>query len=137
MQLSRTPPSAAEFKALYDETGWGDRTLAEIGSALANTWLFCTTRDADGRVTGMGRLISDGVLHAFVTEIIVREGARGRGVGAQILACLVGETHARGVDDVQLFAASGRAAFYERNGFTRRPEHAPGMDAGAPGVRPG
>lgn len=136
MQLSLTPPSAAEFKTLYDETGWGDRSLADFEAALASTWLFCTARDPDGLLTGMGRLISDGVLHAFVTELIVREGSRGRGVGAQILGRLVSEARARGVEDVRLFAASGRAAFYERNGFTGRPEPAPGMDAVATGVRP-
>ena len=76
----------------------------------------------------MGRLISDGALHAFVTELIVDEGARNAGVGARILARLVAESRARGVEDVQLFAADGRTAFYERNGFTARPASGPGMD---------
>ena len=76
----------------------------------------------------MGRLISDGALHAFVTELIVDEQARNTGLGARILARLVAESRARGVEDVQLFAAEGRAAFYERNGFAARPASAPGMD---------
>lgn len=77
----------------------------------------------------MGRLISDGALHAFVTEMIVTEQARGAGIGAEILARLVDEARRLGIDDVQLFAARGRAAFYERHGFERRPESGPGMDA--------
>lgn len=132
MILSLTPPSPAEFKALYDETGWADLPLATFETALAGSWIVCTARDADGTLHGLGRLIGDGAMHAFVTEMIVAPGARGEGIGASILDALVTASRLRGVDDVQLFAARDRAAFYERNGFRRRPDDAPGMDLVAP-----
>lgn len=132
MDLSLTPPSAAEFKALYDETGWADIPLSTFESALAGTWIVCTAREADGSLLGMGRLISDGALHAFVAEMLVTEHARGNGTGALILDALVAAAKTRGVDDIQLFAARGRAEFYERNGFSRRPSDAPGMDISTP-----
>ena len=75
----------------------------------------------------MGRVISDGVLHAFVTEMIVHESTRGRGVGTELLRRIVEHTVERGITDVQLFAAAGRRPFYERNGFVARPDNAPGM----------
>jgi GNAT superfamily N-acetyltransferase len=128
VKLSLEPPTAEEFKDLYEETGWGDWSLSRFESALAGTWIFCSARDSAGLLIGIGRLISDGALHAFVTELIVRGDARGRGIGAQILARLVAEAQTRGVTDVQLFAAKGRTAFYERNGFERRPDDSPGMD---------
>lgn len=128
MQLSLVPPTAAEFRDLYQQTGWRDVSLETCEAALAGTWLACTARDENGAVVGMGRLISDGVLHAFVTEMLVAESARGGGVGAQIIRMLVDAARERGVDDIQLFAARGRVAFYERNGFRRRPDDAPGMD---------
>lgn len=128
MDYSLSVPSATEFKALYDETGWGDWTLERFEQALSGSWIVCTVRDDVGRLVGMGRLISDGALHAFVTEMIVTEHARGAGIGGQILARLVDEARRRGVDDVQLFAARGRVEFYERHGFERRPENGPGMD---------
>lgn len=127
-EYSFAPPTATEFKALYDETGWADRDVDRFEAALSGSWVVCTARDAAGRLVGMGRLISDGALHAFVTEMIVTEGARGAGVGGQVLARLVDEARRRGVDDVQLFAARGRAEFYERHGFERRPDSGPGMD---------
>lgn len=129
MQFAFAHPSAAEFRSLYDPTGWGRWDVERFERALSGSWLVCTARDGDGRLVGMGRLISDGALHAFVTEMIVAEDARGSGVGGEILHRLVEESRRRGVDDVQLFAARGRAGFYERNGFTRRPDDAPGMDA--------
>jgi GNAT superfamily N-acetyltransferase len=132
VKLSLDPPSAEEFKDLYEETDWGDWSVSRFESALAGTWIFCSARDSAGLLIGIGRLISDGALHAFVTELIVRGDARGRGIGAQILARLVAEAQNRGVSDVQLFAAKGRSAFYERNGFERRPDDSPGMDVVAP-----
>lgn len=128
MDLSFLPPTAEEFKRLYDQTGWGDWPTARFEAALANTWVVCCARDDTGSLVGMGRLIGDGALHAFVTELIVDERARNAGLGGRILARLVEESRRRGVEDVQLFAADGRAAFYERNGFSARPEHRPGMD---------
>jgi GNAT superfamily N-acetyltransferase len=88
----------------------------------------CAARDEAGRLVGIGRLISDGALHAFVTEMIAVPAARGAGVGGEIIDRLVAESRRRGVDDVQLFAARGRAEFYERHGFVRRPTDGPGMD---------
>lgn len=128
MQYSFTPPTAAEFQALYDETGWGAWDLERFDRALAGSWVVCSARDEADRLVGIGRLISDGALHAFVTEMIVSEGVRGRGVGGEVLARLVGEARRRGVEDVQLFAARGRASFYEQHGFVRRHEDGPGMD---------
>ncbi|WP_448631202.1 GNAT family N-acetyltransferase [Cellulomonas soli] len=127
MGISLVPPSAAEFVDLYTGTGWGalDETVA--ARALDGSWLVCAARDEDGVLVGMGRLLGDGALHAFVTELIVREDQRGRGVGARLLDRMVLEAQARGVHDVQLFAARDRAPFYERHGFVRRPDDAPGM----------
>lgn len=128
MHLSLTPPTPDEFAALYASTGWGQRSAQDLAAALEGSWVVCCARDEAGTLVGMGRLISDGALHAFVTELIVATEARGNGAGARILHALVEESRRRGVDDVQLFAARGRTAFYERNGFTPRPPDAPGMD---------
>lgn len=128
MHLSFTPPSPAEFKSLYDETGWADHAVETFAAALAGSWIVCTARDVDGTIMGMGRLIGDGALHAFVTEMLVTESARGRGTGALILNALVARAREQGVVDIQLFAARGRERFYERHGFAARPADAPGMD---------
>ncbi|RAZ30512.1 GNAT family N-acetyltransferase [Microbacterium sp. SMR1] len=133
VHYSLTPPTAAEFAALYAETGWAEWSPEAFERALAGSWVVCSARDDDGRLVGIGRLISDGALHAFVTEMIVAESARGGGIGSEILRMLVDESRRRGVDDIQLFAARGRAAFYERHGFVPRPADGPGMDVVAGG----
>jgi GNAT superfamily N-acetyltransferase len=119
-------PRPEEFKALYDGTGWGENSLDVFERALHGSWLVASARQRDTLI-GMGRVISDGVLHAFVTEMIVHESMRGLGVGAELLRRIVERTVERGITDIQLFAAAGRQRFYERNGFVARPGNAPGM----------
>jgi GNAT superfamily N-acetyltransferase len=127
VHLTLDPPTAAELQRLYVQTGWGDHPAATFEAALAGSWVVCTARDDDGAAVGIGRLIGDGALHAFVTELIVLDTLRGQGIGASILTRLVAEARARGVQDVQLFAAQGRTEFYRRHGFVPRPADAPGM----------
>lgn len=123
-----TPPTPEEFRALYLATGWGTPTEDHCGRALAGSWAVCSARESDGSLVGVGRLVSDGAMHAYINEMIVREDARGREVGAEILRLLVGAARAAGISQVQLFAARGRAPFYARHGFVARPDDAPGMD---------
>lgn len=120
-------PDCVEFAELYSTTGWGSPSGADVDRALAGSWLVAVARDGDGRAVGMARVISDGVLHAFVTEVVVHPERRGEGIGAMLVRLLVRECTERGVRDVQLFAATGRRAFYERLGFAARPADAPGM----------
>jgi len=128
VQYSLLPPTASEFAALYAETGWATWSIDVFARALEGSWIVCSARDEAGALVGIGRVISDGVLHAFVTEMIVATAARGAGVGGDLIDRLVAESRRRGVHDVQLFAARGRAEFYERHGFERRPADGPGMD---------
>lgn len=127
-ELVNDPPEPAAFKALYDTTGWGplDRDEAFYRASLEGSW---ASRSAfiDGRLVGYGRVISDGRLHAFITEMIILPEHQGRGIGQAILESLVSHCLAHGLTDIQLFCAKGKVGFYEASQFARRPEDAPGM----------
>lgn len=127
-EVCTTPPTAQAFKALYDTTGWGpvSRSADYYASALTGSW--CTRSVYDGaRLVGFGRVISDGRLHAFITEMIVHPDFQRRGIGARLLAALLEACHEAGITDIQLFSAHSKSAFYTRHGFSPRPEAAPGM----------
>lgn len=121
-------PDAAAFKALYDRTGWGqaERPVDHFAQALAGSWACCTVYEG-AQLVGIGRLISDGRLHAYVNEMIVRPDRQGRGIGREILRRLLARCHAAGISEIQLFAARGKAGFYAAQGFQPRPGDAPGM----------
>ncbi len=123
------PPDAVVFQRLYDSTGWAgglQRETEFYARALAGSWAQCAAY-AGGELVGFGRVISDGVLHAFITEMIVSPSWQGRGLGAQLLDRLVQHCLQQGLRDIQLFCAEGKQGFYEKGGFTPRLPGRPGM----------
>ncbi|WP_313166597.1 GNAT family N-acetyltransferase [Massilia oculi] len=126
--FSSEAPAAQSFKNLYDTTNWGpvERDVAFYADALHGSWASVAAYDGD-RLVAFARAISDGKLHAFITEMIVHPEYQRRRLGEQLLKRLVDRCHASGVTDIQLFCAKGKSDFYLKNGFSRRPDDAPGM----------
>ena len=109
MKITFAPPTPAEFQALFALTGWGSIDEVTAARALEGSWIVATARNDDGVVHGVGRVIRDGVMHAYVNEMMVHPDSRGGGIGSAIITALVAEARRRGVTRVQLFAAEGRA----------------------------
>ena len=129
IEYKKLKPSLGEYKLLFESTGWtasisiSDETLQ---AAIDNSWHWISAFDA-GRLVGIGRLISDGALYAFVCDMIVLPGYRKRGVGTEILKLLKEKCSTFNIQRVWLFAAAGVSEFYVKNGFAKRPGDAPGM----------
>ncbi|MDI4633542.1 GNAT family N-acetyltransferase [Pelomonas sp. V22] len=120
--------TAAAFKALYDTTGWGppERDTDYYARALAGSW-FSVSAYAGDELVGFARVISDGHLHAFITEMIVAPAFQAQCLGSQLLDAALAACHAASITDVQLFCARGKQGFYEKHGFLPRPQDGPGM----------
>ena len=121
-------PSLCGYRALYECTGWviplpPDTVLSR---ALDNTW-HCVTAFDNGKAVGVGRLISDEALYALLADLIVLPEYRHQGVGTAMLRILKDAALAAGLRRLWLIAAPGKVDFYARNGFSVRPESAPGM----------
>ncbi len=66
-------PDEAQFAALFETTGWNDKYHCqpqELYEALQKSWHAVSAYDGE-RLVGFGRAISDGILHAFIVEMIV------------------------------------------------------------------
>lgn len=134
--FSLEAPAALSFKNLYDTTNWGpiERDVGFYADALRGSWASVSAHDGD-RLVAFARALSDGKLHAFITEMIVDPEYQQRRLGEQLLTLLVEQCHLSGIKDIDLFCANGKAGFYLKNGFARRPDDAPGMQyARAPGA---
>ena len=59
--------------------------------------------------------------------LVVHPDHRGQGLGRPIVLEVVDELKAMKVRSIQLMAASGQVAFYEKLGFEARPDDGPGM----------
>jgi GNAT superfamily N-acetyltransferase len=122
-------PDRQQYLALFETTGWNREykvSAAELVEALKNSQYFVMAYNGD-QLVGCGRVVTDGVMHAMIYEMIVDPSYQGKGIGSVILEKLVAKCKAMGIRDIQLFAAKGKAPFYRKHGFVERPVDAPGM----------
>lgn len=122
------PPIEKYFK-LFETTGWNNKfklTKQELEKAVSNSYITVSAYD-DNYLVGFGRLVSDGILHAMIYEMIVHPDYQSKGIGKKILSILIKKCEEDNIRDIQLFCAKDKKAFYEKNGFVVRPDDAPGM----------
>lgn len=129
MEYRSDLPSLEQYWALFQTTGWYASmpiTPEDLIRAVANSSFWIAVYDGN-RLVGFGRVVTDGVLHAMIYDLIVHPEYQGQGIGSKVLAQLVDRCLQLGVLDIQLFCAQGKRAFYEKRGFAPRPDDAPGM----------
>ncbi|NPV00554.1 MAG: GNAT family N-acetyltransferase [Brevinematales bacterium] len=118
------------YMRLYFSTGWkqpGYHGAERVKLALSRSWLILCAYAGD-ELIGSGRIISDGVIHAFITEVFVLPEWQGHGAGKAIMQYLLERCKEADISKVQLFAAPGKREFYRKLGFFERGNDAPGMD---------
>ena len=114
-------PTAQQFAELFAPLGWfSPLSVEELGRSLAVSWCCVCAHDGP-RLVGFGRAISDGVIHALLTEVAVASNYQRRGIGRTILTRLVQRCQEAGISQIQLFAAEGKIPFYRHLGFEPRP----------------
>jgi ribosomal protein S18 acetylase RimI-like enzyme len=122
-------PTIEAYWNLFETTGWNKRynlTLKELESAIEKSWYSSSIYDSD-KLIGFGRVISDGVHHAFIVDLMIHPDYQNQGLGSQLLNRLVSKCQESKIKDIQLFSAKDKSGFYEKLGFEKRPENAPGM----------
>ena len=129
IEYQTSAPIQKELFALYETTGWNREYLVapeELVKAVKNSQFMVAAYDGV-RLVGFGRVLTDGVLHAMLYDMIVHPDYQGRGIGTNILGMLVKWCNDSHIRDIQLFCARGKSAFYGKSGFNPRPGDAPGM----------
>jgi len=135
-RFATAPPPEGQFWILFQTTGWNEEYLLsrnELMKAVSQSWYCVCAYDQDALV-GFGRIVSDGILHAMIYDLIVLPSYQKCGIGSRILDMLVRKCRDTGIRDIQLFCAQGKQRFYEKRGFVSRPDNAPGMDYRPGGV---
>jgi len=122
-------PRIDQYFDLFETTGWNSEyclTKDELSISLSNTY-YAVSAYEKNKLVGFGKIVSDGVIHAMIYEMIVDPDYQGEGIGSNILNKLVDKCLKENIRDIQLFCAKGKKIFYERHGFTVRENNAPGM----------
>ncbi len=125
-----TLPSREAFYRLFESAGWNKEYRLDenqLHEALGRSWYMISAYHKDSLV-GFGRILSDGVFHALIIDVIVLPEYQYKGIGSAIMNRLIEHCRSKNIRDIQLFCAKEKTTFYEKLGFVRRPDDAPGME---------
>lgn len=131
-----TLPDSQDYWNLFQTTGWNKEynfTVKDLEDAIKNSWYICSLYDLD-ELIGIGRVIADGVHHALIVDLIIHPKYQRKGLGSKLLNKLVSKCKDNKIRDIQLFAAKDKFLFYEKFGFSKRPNNAPGMELVQQGI---
>jgi ribosomal protein S18 acetylase RimI-like enzyme len=105
---------ADQVLALYRAAQWWtERTPEQVdlvlqGSPAVGAW-------HDGQLIGFARAVTDGVLRAYVEDVIIAPTRRGSGIGKAVLDRLIEELGA--IPVVTLFCSPDLVDYYEASSF--------------------
>src|SRR5437764_11890597 len=87
VEIVERVPEVQEYLDLIASVGWRPREHRAVEVALQNS-LYAISAEHQGALIGCGRVIGDGGLHFYLTDIIVRPTYQRRGIGTKIVAAL-------------------------------------------------
>ena len=122
------PLEVAEYQALRRAVGWPEVDPDGVRIGLARD-LYTAVAERGGGTIGCGRIVGDDGIYFYLKDVVVLPEPQGQRIGEALMARLMAylAAHARESSFIGLMAAAGVEAFYEKYGFTRRPDHRPGM----------
>jgi len=121
-------PSISDYRRLRAAVGWSELPPGAVEKGLGGSlYSVCVCRGEE--VVGCGRVVGDGAVYFYIQDVIVLPEHQGQGLGTRIMGRIMAylDGHAHQNSFIALMAAKGAEGFYERYGFTRRPQDRPGM----------
>jgi len=106
--------------SLYQELGWQQFLKVDARSlrkTMQNSFYVLYVYDED-QLIGTGRVVSDGVINAYICGIGVALSFRNQGIGSEILNRLVATCEAKKLH-IQLLCEEELKGYYEKRGFER------------------
>lgn len=122
-------PEVEQYMNLIESTGWQGiipKGHDKLEVAITNSW-YVVSAYINHELIGFGRIISDGVVYAFICDLIIIPEHQGKGIGSHILKMLLMKCQEQDIRSVQLFSAKHKSKFYQKYGFVERENDAPGM----------
>jgi GNAT superfamily N-acetyltransferase len=110
------PVSPDDLCALRESVGWG-RLEEDYPAALDGYWGTVGAFDPEGGLVGWCAILSDGVRHAVLIDVIVHPSRQRQGVGRGLVSAAVGRVRSHGIEIIHVDFVEQLAPFYERCGF--------------------
>ncbi len=118
MEFSEHLRSPLDLYELYRRLGWAQflqLSAEQLARAMAGSWYVLYVYDGD-RLIGTGRVVSDGVINAYLCGLGVDPEYRRQGIGSRIMALLVERCEQRKLH-VQFFCEESLVSFYQQRGY--------------------
>lgn len=126
----RKKPEVKDYMELFNTTGWNELyafSQNDFTKIVKRIW-YIVTAYYNSKLIGMGSILSDGAHHALISNVIIHPEFQNKGIGKKIINNLLAECKKKKIRDIQLFAAPETYGFYEKCGFSKREQNAPGME---------
>ena len=110
------PVTAADICALRRAVGWSELE-ADYPAALNGYWATVGVRDEAGRLVGWGAILSDGVRHAVLLDVIVHPARQRQGLGRRMLQTAIDHCRRQGITLIHVDFTADNIPFYRACGF--------------------
>jgi N-acetylglutamate synthase-like GNAT family acetyltransferase len=111
-------PSAEQIYKLYDCFGWNNvlkMTKESIQQAMIQSW-YVASAFHQNKLVGTGRIVSDGLINAYLCGLVVHPSYQNKGIGSEIVRRLVTKGHSNNLH-IELFCEDEYIHYYEKFGF--------------------
>ncbi|EGL17555.1 MULTISPECIES: GNAT family N-acetyltransferase [unclassified Paenibacillus] len=111
-------PSGEAIYDLYEQFGWNEflkLSARQLHDTMRGSWYVASAYDG-GRLIGTGRVVSDGVMTAFLCGLAVHPDYQKKGIGSELMKRLIQRCITRQLH-MELFCSDPKIGYYERFGF--------------------
>ncbi|MBE1554193.1 GNAT family N-acetyltransferase [Sporosarcina limicola] len=113
-------PNEIDLYELYGELNWNTFLKLppyKLRKALENSF-YTVSAYCEGKLVGTGRIVSDGVMNAFICGLGVSPEFQGNGIGTRLFKQLT-EHAERNALHIQFFCEDEILPYYEKLGFKK------------------
>jgi ribosomal protein S18 acetylase RimI-like enzyme len=111
-------PAKEDLYALYEDLGWNDfldLSPEQLLVAMKQSWYSIYVYSGD-KLVATGRIVSDGIINAYLCGLGVNSHFRNQGIGTEISRRLV--THCLNNNlHIQLFCEESLVSYYKKAGL--------------------
>jgi N-acetylglutamate synthase-like GNAT family acetyltransferase len=83
-----------------------------------STQIFAFIEETDENLIAFCRVLSDQCYFAYIYDVIVKPGLRGKGLGRELIDTVLQHSEIKKLSSVELVCRKGMAPFYKKIGFS-------------------
>ncbi len=107
---------ARDLCDLRESVGW-DRADEDYPAAFNGYWASIGGFNGEGKLVGWCAILSDGVRHAVLIDVIVHPSWQRQGIGRTLVEQAIALIRSHGISIIHVDFLPEKARFYERCGF--------------------